>query len=160
LFHLTKSLIYWKGIADWALGEGSRESKKIVPWYESLESISKKEKKGTYSTTAEGTSAVPAIPSYLLERNLTEEDRRMAEDRELGRKRAEDPMTKYCVYESGGDAKNQNGRSRLFHDASQIEAKDEAESGEGEDVKNRKKKRRDEHLFATTTTSGTPHYIL
>eukprot|EP01035_Chromulina_nebulosa_P067590 gene67590-92584_t len=45
-----------EGIADWALGEGSRESKKSVPWYESLDSISKKEKKGTCSTNAEGAS--------------------------------------------------------------------------------------------------------
>ena len=94
----------------------------------------------------------------------------MAEDRELGRKRAEDPMTKYCVYETGGDAaKNQSGSSRLFHDASQIEAKDATDTvvEEEEDIHNRKQQRRKQHrrddLLTTnpgTTTNSQPPNIL
>ena len=112
-----------------------------------------KEKKGIGSKSIDSAPNVPAIPSYLLERNLTEEDRRMAEDRELSRKRAEDPMTKYCVYESSGDGKNNTGSSRLFLDASQIESKEEAVTVEGEGQHRKRSKEQRDDLITSAGTN-------
>jgi predicted nuclease of restriction endonuclease-like (RecB) superfamily len=85
------------GLAEWALGEGSREKTKLTPWYEVLEPVHKKTKtiEATSSSSQDLSTLSKAIPSYLCEKTGSKTAAQLALDRELSRKRQEDPMAQY-----------------------------------------------------------------
>jgi len=100
------------------LGEGSSERTKRKPWYESIQPVGKSLKTGKDSSLEQFQDKVQltSIPSYLLTRDLSPEETNLAIDRELLRKKAEDPMAKFFP-------EKHNFESAFIHDESVIESK-------------------------------------